>query len=629
MNMPKDEAAPERLPVYWPLDQRAFKNSYERLVLAALPRHLDGLGPNDLIVATEWWVFQLAKEQGLDTVHINALVENSAAQSDISIGAYMYACSWPLDEQGLDLSTYNGVSLGRLCGTFLTLGYQSIIEIHAALERLCRDLSPKRIELRDVSAQFFSLSDAAKRHLVTDIAARHGCEMVDRLDPAQPGDPAIHLRSFVGPQPLSRPTGHDRLRSIFTWMVETVFRIRLAGRTKRRRVFLSVSNLALKSMVEHFDGTEITPVIAASSSPKNLAFLRRCWSNGVFPAASTRPGDATRRRRDCAELIARVENHWSIHPMTGVDAVFRQIVRDFILPPAVLEGLAQTVDSLAGFLDRLQIRHVVVADAAATQGRALCELARIRQIWTDESLNGVFVSPVKEPTRCGHGLAPAVLDRQLAFGQANARWMKEIGSPARIAITGYPALGHPGPGPGPLPRPTRPPKNALVLPVYAWTNDPTVPRAVIVPLVVNMVRALSKRGFTGIRVKLHPSVDNVAFYRNVANHFGLNCDIPDSGNFEQHLDWADVVIGPVGTSCFLETLAAGKPYYVLRPEPTTISDEQLPGAVVAATAEALADRIADGELPDREKLLEHWVALNIVQDPLREIWAAIKQVRER
>lgn len=614
----------DRPEALWARSASPMRRGYDALALVSLPRHLDALDPADptiLVVCTEWMAWQIARERGFDAVHVEAVTDGWPQEHGPSGDVYLNGCAWLL-EGDEDPTLYRGVSLGRLYGTYLAMAWQAAAGYDAALRRLCRDHAPSRLILFDLSAHFGVLRAPAKRRLAAEVARDVQCVVDDRLDEASTADPAMHHRTESFDPRLPGPPGwRDRLRGLLAALVEHLFRLRLAGRANRPRVFLYISLLSLRRMVEDFDRADLVPLIPFAASPKDRGFLGACWRGGLWPVRMDASAAAERRAAAEAEIRAALAASWQARPARGLDAVHRESVAALLFPTGILAQLAETVDRLAAVLDRFGVDRVVSGDVSSPIGRALCELAHGRGIPVDETLNGVFVAPMGEPTRCGQGRVPAMVTRQLAFGPATQPWLRSIGSPMASVITGYPGLGRPRPGQLTLARRG----TALVLPGYAWVNDLDALRADIFPMVVAVVRALERLGFAEIRIRIHPGVDNPAFYALLIEHFRLAATVSLGGGFAEQIDWADAVIGPAGSSAFLETLAAGKPYYVLRPPPSCIEDAMLPGAVVADSAEALEAALAEGRVPDRERLLDYWCAVDRIDRPGREIWRAIAQ----
>lgn len=599
------------------------QTAYDRLVLISVARHLDGLDPSDaktLIVSTEWLAWYEARQRGFDAVHFESadpVWPTTEAGPPLDLPMRGTAWVWAGDS---DPTRYRDVSLGRLYCSYLGIAWHAAATIRHGLTRLCRDLKPRTLVLFDLSAPYDVLTAAAKCAIAADAAALVGAVVEDRLDVPPPSENAFpFLPDCMSPQPTRPPEFKDRLREWAARAVEALFDLRLLVRRRRPKVFFYISLLSLRHLVAGFDGRGIVPMIPFGASPKTRPFLAACWKGGIQPVAMGDAGSEAARKAEAERIMAVVEAHWRATSAQGLDAIHRETIRSSLFRPGVLVSLMALVDRLAHLLDRLKIDRVVTGDSASPLGRAMCELALARGIPADETLNGVFALPCRNAPRCGDRTMPATVTRELAMGPAAVDWLDAQGADIERVVTGYPALGHPKPGP------LAPPKlrHGLILPGYAFGNDIEATRSRIISTIIETVRMMEGLGFSGIRLKLHPSKDVVAFYRKLVKRLDLPCEVHGASPFEGHLAWADVVVGPVGTSTFLETLAGGKPYYVMRPRPSSITAASLPGAVIVDDAAQLADVLKAGIVPDRDRVLGYWCGLGEVGDPVTATWDAI------
>jgi len=598
------------------------RDKYRLLYIVSHPRHIEHVpdGPENLVVATEWTALQAARERGLDAVHTDWARSIGVTFEFPEEDAYQKIYDWS-DTGVTNLTCYKGVSLTTLYATPLALAVLDATRIDSCLRHLCATLSIEKIVIFDISTSFHFMGLSAKRRLIRQISDDFGLSLENKWDVPGNEDASFSCRSLFVKTP--RRTFLDLLRSSIGQIVEWTFRI-LSTTRRRPCVYLYISTASLSRMV-HRDPKGVTPVIPFESSPKTWTFLRACWKNGIIPVRQGLFGSGRKYIESCKTMAMAVETHWRQRPAIGMEAVFREIVREIILLPDALAARMQLVDELDQVMHRLSIRRVVTGDATAPVGRALCELARSKGIGADETLNGVFIGPRCDPIRMGIEGWRAPVSRELALGPAVERWLAISGTPLPSVITGYPALGNVKQGS--IAAPER--RKALVLTLYAWLNDVGAWSSELSPALVDMIRTLAERGFQSIRLKLHPGVDNLAYYQWLVEHFDLQCTIDQTGDFADHLAWADVVVGPAGSGTFLETLAAGKPYYVLRLQNTAIPDELLEGAVVGDTPENICNAISEGRVPDRDKILAIWCALGMVEDPSSAIWAAITESVEK
>ncbi|WP_460019625.1 hypothetical protein [Magnetospira thiophila] len=565
---------------------------------------------------TEWAGYQVARERGFQALHTDWARAHCPADGDTAEEVYFRALDW-CPGGADDPTRYKGVSLGRMYATFLGCAYLDTARVDRALRHLCANHAIGRIVVFDISSTFHTLKLAAKSLLIQQIGMAFSIPVEERWDIPHIGDAAFFSRP-IGPR-VSPWTFRDRLRGGLGRIVEWAFRLAAVGRSAPR-VFLYISTLSLRHLVTcRPDG--ILPVLPFEASPKSRTFLGTCLRHGIVPASLTQSPPTKKQIAACASMVEAVEDHWRKHPADPVGRVHRETVRETVLRLEILAELARTVDGLDKLITRLNVRRVVSGDASAPMGRALCELAQVRGLGADETLNGVFISPLRDPVRCSEDGGSSPVTRELALGPAIEKWLALSGTPLPSVVTGYPGLGRLKAVA--LARPAT--GKALVLPLYAWLNDTGGWPSKLSPNLVRMVRGLAQMGYGSIRIKIHPGLDNLKYYQWLVDHFDLPCTVDQTAAFADHLAWADLVVGPPGSGTFLETLAAGKPYYVLRPRPSAIPDVLLEGAVVGDTAEALCQAIGRGELPDRERILSLWCGLGQVTDPARAVWLAIAE----
>lgn len=593
---------------------------YRRVVLISHPRHLEGREPSDhetLFVVTEWWTWWMAAQAGFHAIHYDACVGDWPPDLGDPDDLYLRACDW-IYIDGEDASRYHGVSLGRLIGTQATLAWQACITLDYALSMICERFQPKEMQLLDLSTHFAILDSHAKRHLVRGVAQRYGVELVDSLDEPDPEDPCFHTRPIYRPQPRRRGM-RDALRRAYARLVGASFHVRWILGGRRPKVFFFVSTLTLENLVHFFERGRIAPVVLAETVRKDWSFLLRCWAKGVILTHLPAPAAGSRRNQDIERIIAAFERHWNDDSEAGVETARRAFLRGHLFRSGTLASLAEQVDRYRALIGRHRFRRLISADVSNPIGRTLCELGFESGIPCDELLNGMFICRLKDPTRCGDGASPATLTRALVMGPINDVWLDDTDSPVDRAMTGCPAID--------LVRARSRKRrsdgrkeNALVLPSNASIADHTVLHSEIIPIVVNCVRAFTNAGYSRIRIRPHPGTDNIDFYRTLVDHFQLDCEIGAAGTLAEHVAWADTVVGPATSSAFLETTAAGKPYYVLRIASSAVPEHYLRSAVVVASAAELQDHLVSGVEPDGEAILRDFCAVGPIPNASRRVW---------
>ncbi|MBM3566870.1 MAG: hypothetical protein FJX42_12250 [Alphaproteobacteria bacterium] len=315
------------------------------------------------------------------------------------------------------------------------------------------------------------------------------------------------------------------------------------------------------------------------------------------------------------DAIALKVRHVISKEGTLATSSLRHFVVDFLIKGRQFERCASTINSIVDMLDRIQPARILVGDAGNLVCRILLEYGREKNVPCDELLNGIFLSHTRWDVRNGDSAQGPLIARLLTWGNANELWHTQSGSEVPIERTGYPAI-----------QAVRriPPKavvgrNVLLLPLSTESNDVRALRANIFSYLRDTVELLVKNGYA-VRVKLHPGRPSQRYYSEVLA--GLPVQIFKSGVIHDHLGWADYVIGPPNSGSFVETLAAGRPYQVMVPDPTSILPFLLGPTLAARTPKEAVDALARAEPIDRENTLAHFCEMS--GNSAARVWKAME-----
>jgi hypothetical protein len=208
-----------------------------------------------------------------------------------------------------------------------------------------------------------------------------------------------------------------------------------------------------------------------------------------------------------------------------------------------------------------------------------------------------------------------------SWGEGIEQWLRLSRGEVPTRRTGYPALDTLRAAPKPFERID----HALVLPIYADCEDTPALFGNIFTWMAETVRALKAAGCATVRVKLHAGPQNLGYYKDVLAESGCaDAEIVKGGALDPHLDWADFVVGPVNSGAFVETMAAGKPYYPVRPEPSLIDWRLLPSQGIVTSVEQLAGMVARREAPQLTGWLAHWCGFDEFPNASRQVWRALE-----
>jgi hypothetical protein len=285
-----------------------------------------------------------------------------------------------------------------------------------------------------------------------------------------------------------------------------------------------------------------------------------------------------------------------------------------------LEALARDVKAFGILFRRYRVARLVVGDAVNQTARLILGIAARDGIDVDEFPNGMFLAKQQMDARVGDGIRGPLLKRFLAWGESNDRWLVSAGKGIEHVRVGYPLVGKfrqmrlaQSSGSG----------HALVLPLHVDRLDIRGLYGEVFSTLCETVRALGQIGFRDIRVKVHPGHQNVRYYSDALKLRSLECDIIIDGPLLPHLDWADIVVGPVNSGAMVETLALGRPYYPMRNVPSSLDPYFFCGVPVYESTHGLKAAIAEGKQIDAETALEVFAGYDGKRDPADAIWNAI------
>jgi|GEM_PF-6783590 len=580
-------------PQWWsqPVPTAAVPAGTDDIVLVTLDRHLADLHPRDglLVVTTEWALWRRASLRGFHALHLDGLLTDWCPR-DCTVSAYYSAFLHWYMADGKDMTLYRGISVGQ--AIYRELGYAVLAHerLFDALIALMARTSAKRVRLRDLRGDYFLVDDDMKRWMVAN-AAGSDVEIIDELDPAPPGHPEIVDLDTYGRTTETRPW-RDWLRNVVCRSIDAVFRL---SHPSGRRVLLMLNPAMERGLTNGPPAAEFSATLIAQRSPKSLAALRHFFKNRVTLAALP----ATRRRGKVAKKIHRqLKDHWkSSPPATTRDFFLRSVLDKRLLPLGRIEDCIAEIDGFSELLKRRRMDSVVIADSGNRTSGLLAEIAHNAGVTVYELLNGMFLFPMRHPRR--HQLDH--VSCQMTWGLQQEIWLQ--GHLRHIRV-GYPALDLlPAVRTGLCAPPSG--GKALILPITPSGDNITALRCHSVGLTVALVAMLQRLGHDDIRVKVHPGHENAHHLQAVLAEAGLNCHIYKEGSVLDHLPWADFVIGSPETGSFIETLAAGKPYYPLLPPPAIIDPAFLGNYPLFQSLEDLEDALARRNPLNVSELLDH------------------------
>ena len=598
-----------------------IKNRYDRIALISHRAHVDLINPDDtdtLVISTDWLAWRQSLDRGGHCLHFEAFLVDWPEELGNPDTFQRPICKW-MYVGGEDVTKFLGVSLGKPFNDDVADFALAHSRLLSALDAACEAYKPRELVFFDIRGEYNCLDEDDKKSLVETLAQRHRLTITDHHSRMSDDANAFHDTDSSPGMGINSGL-RQLLRGVYETIVDLLFGIRALLAPARHRIFLFQNWLIVRSLCDAFETPGLAPVVLSGMYPKTPGFLLRCWRRGIFhaklPAATLDAGD----KEAIKKIIRELENAWITE---GFE--LDETIRHFIQRRLIASGAFQTKARLTKRFDRLFARHrfkrILIGDAENSQCCIAADLAFRDGIETDELLNGMFMTKRNHESRTGDAHRPPMVSRLLAWGKQNEKWIAAINGDMPCVRTGYPVFDHlrreTAVGTSSLGR-------ALVLPIPVERPDTRGLNANMFSTMVETVRALKNLGIHDIRIKVHPGPHNKRYFEDVVRNFSLDCAVFKDGLLAGHIEWADVVIGPINSGAFVETMMAGKPYYPMVIQPSSLHPDHFGAVTPLGSVPELIDAIKAGSCPDAYETLETFCSILSIPDPSRRVWQAME-----
>jgi len=609
--------------------QPYMRERYSRLILVSHRRHIDALSADDkqsLIVCSDWLVWRQCRDLGLHCLHLEAGLLDDAKTSAADTDFFIQANQWVYD-QGKDVTLFEGASIGKLFTREISLVLLSCHQIKEALRWFCATFQPGEIVLFDVRTEYGLVDDTLKRRLVNDAAIDCGASVDDRLDGPEntaldfPFTDDFRVRPAPAAALFSKTSARDALRFAYSFLVSKIFAAKWRWDGKRKLVLILPTGLMCQNLIDNYDRQKVAvaPLLFAHRESKTWAFLKACWQGGSFfahlPAARLTSADRRRVRHirdDAKRLCDRADN--------GLQGCLRHYVRHYVVDHPDFERLCLAAKRSARFFDQKKPARIIVSDVMNPGTREYIEQAYARNCPVDYLPHGMRISRQIHDTLSGDPHTPAFVSRMLGWGEQGRDHLVDTDAKCEFVRIGYPGLDKL--------RDMAPPntirrnRNALILPYSADSEGFVNMASIIYPLLVETVRVVRKHGFENIRIKIHPgSKFNKAYYEEALAGLDEPVElVHEDQGLSAYLEWADIVVGPIVSGAFVETLAAGKPFYTYLTQPSVNAREYLRGVDLLEGPDDLDAALARGDDLDPESILQYFCSGSDIPNASRRVW---------
>jgi len=561
----------------------------KKIYLLSSVSQLRDLNPNDpdlLVLTTEWPVWREWRDRKGRSEHTDQYLMDWDGD-DFGTPAQIYhtACDWMYFDDHDD-SYFQGISLGHQFDSEIATADLMLRKLQYALEEAFRKHNPEIIVLRDIRAYNSIIDDEIKSALVKYLCETGGIEYIDELAAFDPNGDDFQDAVLFSASPVKENSFKKLLRQVFFRCIESLFILRWFVTGRRPKIFMVLSELAFKGYIHTGRRAKFTPVFVGERSEKNFRFYKNCWRIGAIPAFFPDPGLSGSEEKEIASIITRIEGKWQQDQVkTPREFARRHYVQNRLFDSGKFRAMAVFAKRNITLFDRHKFVHVMICDVRTGISRIPAEIAKQQGLKVDELLNGIFVTPLRDISRCGDRLNQPLVDRNLAWGAAFRDWFENITGQPGAEIGGNPVIDcfHPSLALSNFSSETtkEPGKiKVLVLTVYSGIADAKALRSNTTVYALETVSTLLEQGYD-VRLKVHPSVDNAEYFRRLFEMYGLNCPVYGKNSpYVEAANWADVVISPVSSGAYAETMAYGKPIIGMVPHHSSIELDYFKGALI-------------------------------------------------
>ncbi|MBT4888159.1 MAG: hypothetical protein HON65_01215, partial [Rhodospirillales bacterium] len=546
-----------------------LKESYRRFALVTHWEHMDQFGPNDeetLLVTSNWLLWQKCLNNGLHCAHTDLGLENWDS-SYLDTNLFIASNDWLFKNSNKDPSLFHGVSLGRKFLKEISIVIADFERAQHSLEGLCGRFSPEEFVLYDYRTADGVLDSVQCHEIVMTVAKEKGIPVLERLSPSPRNDdefPSKIAHTNNGQGSVSfRKSLTGWAYKIFDAFFCSLSRARLGISVKRPRVLLLNSQLTSVPLISEFDGRSVFPMLLSHWFPqkKNICFLLSSILKGVILIGAAKRPLLRADHKDIAEIRQGLSDILK-DPTNKLEKFVQTYIRKNILETDRLTKIAEDVIWAKSLFDIYRPDHILTDGLQNTSIQIFLEIAKQNGVPATATWHAHWVQEHRlEIFGCDPRIN-ALVSRCFTWGRVHEEWLDSIGAKVEKNRTGnllisrlvnlkkLSSIKNGGIG-----------KKALVLQYSSQYDDFSTKTCHEYQFFVETMLALSVLGFSEVRFKLHPGNRKKHYYKMIARHFGLNCELFDGGPFKEFINWADFAIGPAMSGAMIEFIASGKPYF--------------------------------------------------------------------
>lgn len=598
-----------------------LKEQYDYVILVSHSRHVSKIiTPKEktLVVSSDWLLMNKLDQLGYYAIYFEYGLRNWGEQ-ELESQLYIRTNDW-LYINGVDETIYNGVSLGKLFARDISLVYISYTRLNGALLYICDQFEPKKIFLYDYRSEFDFLDEISKLEIVEEVCQQRGIELVNSTDCPNASDDEFPQLPIYGNNAV--PVESYRfLRNLYGSLIEFLSVIVRSVATKRSKVLVMTGGHLSQILSKYTKSENITPVYFSSVLTKRpREILLSIW-RGSYLAKRLLADIEEANDEVVQQIIDRYLKHWDGRNPDVITTIVRRYITTNIFGSKRIRFYTAQIDLTQRFLIRHQPKRVLLDSVFAAESRILMEIAKSIGVKVDYIWHGYWMHIIGFDALGGDPRTQTLVDRVYTWGEQNERWLDAINWQGENVRVGNP-FGQKYLKMRESDRSKELPKNILVLQYTPMNSDIRGLNANQYGFVVDIVRRLKAIGNFNIRLKLHQGVWKKNYYERIKDQYSLGCEIRNDGPFEKHVEWADIVIGPVQSGAYLEVLTAQKPYYpvCMPPQSKMVHAKH---TKFYADLGLLIDDIRNSVLHDQDKALEELTSINQIPNPASALMVAI------
>ena len=605
----------------------SLKDQYSTVALISHPKHLGQLNKTDhstLIVSCNWLLWQQAVADGWHCIHTDSLPDKTDMKSR-GENVFLRACDWMYKDSD-DYTLFHDVSLGT---KFLREVSLALLE-RKFLSHICSTLITKygtsAILFFDLFSEFSVVEPSVRRAYLSDICERRLVRFEDRSSDTDPDDPLTSQVSTYAQKPNLQPTLKRKAMLILNRAYETVMdalgKIRIWIGKSRPSFLLVTSHSNGRPLLESFQGVDVYPLYLTQWMPNKTNI--RLWAHnivkGIIPVRLIRASLSEKDTMRLEEIKNNLNDLWAEDDDDDNQFIYNY-VRQKILSQDRFVDIAIDICSAEELLKAHRPVGVFSDSMQGALSTSFLELAgnynsKTFATWTAHAVLDVKLTALGSDER-----NKPIVDYFLSWGKGHDDWLQSNDAKVAPVRTGsqksiiFKQMA----------RTKRAGTKILLLQHSVSYYDPRCERSRQYSFFVETVRMLEEIGISEIHFKLHPSLSvNAGYFEKIIEHFGLNCTIVHDGDFREHVEWSDIVIGPVNSAAMLEVMATEKPYYPILLAPHSINLKYLNDCPLYKNVGALREALENKEKPECAQTLEYFTSSAKIENPAEKSWQAIR-----